>query len=286
MKFRVSHLTSYQYGQPVSLSPHRLYLRPRETPLQRLLSYDLQLSPAAKVYHLRDVHDNNLDWAHFTAPSAQLGISVRFEIETLATNPFDFILQAHAARFPFNYLPPYRFALAPYLAPPFAEAQTGLRAWLDEHFPSPPKETVAMLSALNSLIFKKISYRRREEDGIQPSADTLRLGSGSCRDFAVLFAELCRHLGLATRFVSGYLYAPPEDDHRSFGAMHAWTEVFLPGAGWRGLDPTHGIFCNDFFIPVAHAAEAGTVNPIQGNYYSPHPITAQLQTTVLVEPAG
>ncbi len=284
MKLRVSHFTHYAYSEPVSFSPHLIYLRPRETPQQRLHTFSLNISPTAKVYPIRDAHDNTLSWAHFPEAARELMIHAAFEVESLVSNPFDFILETAAIRFPFTYRPADHFALAPYLAPPFAETRTALSRWLDEHFANRPTETVPMITALNQLIFATLRYQRREEHGIQPSAVTLQLGSGSCRDFAVLLAEFCRMLGIAARFVSGYLYAPPDDDQRSYGAMHAWTEVFLPGAGWRALDPTHGIFCHDAFIPVAHAAEAESVNPIQGRLYSPHPVSAQLETTVLVEP--
>ena len=112
---------------------------------------------------------------------------------------------------------------------------------------------------------------------------TLSKGSGACRDYAVLFAEMCRTLGIAARFVSGYLYAPADDNHRTVGAMHAWVEVYLPGAGWVGLDPTHGIWCDDSFIPVAHAAQAESVNPIQGTYFNGTVASSKLHTDVTVE---
>lgn len=145
-----------------------------------------------------------------------------------------------------------------------------------------PSETVPFLVALNSLVHRTLTYTRRYEHGIQPSTATLSLGTGSCRDYAVLFVELCRTLGLAARFVSGYLYDSATDSP-SYGAMHAWAEVYLPGAGWKGLDPTHGIFCNDAFIPVAHAAVAESVNPVQGSYYSNEHVPSKLSHSILVE---
>ena len=144
------------------------------------------------------------------------------------------------------------------------------------------RDTLALLAALNTGVQNSLRYNRRDEPGIQTAAATLALGSGSCRDYAVVFIELCRHLGLAARFVSGYLYeAPPADGSAAIApAMHAWAEVFLPGAGWRGLDPTRGIFCDDAFIPVAHAALAETVNPVQGGFYATGSVTSHLHNEI------
>jgi transglutaminase-like putative cysteine protease len=283
MKLRVSHLTRYEYDQEVGFAPHIFYLRPRESAYQRLLSHRLSVQPDAKISHIRDPHDNNIAWAHFWEKSSALNIRSEFEVERDFPNPFDFILKIYAFNFPFKYEPVFDFALGPYLAPPFDETQARLLAWLDEHFVDRPTETVPFLSALNSLLFNTIRYNRREERGIQPSLTTLALGSGACRDVAVLFVELCRTLGLAARFVSGYMFAPADDEHRTAGAMHAWAEVYLPGGGWRGLDPTHGIWTDENFIAVAHAAQAESVNPIQGGIYSSVPVGSRLHTDVIVE---
>ncbi len=282
MKLHVSHLTRYDYAQSVSFSPHMLYLRPRETPLLRVNSFGFNIAPEAKLVWTRDSHDVLLAWAYFWEPAAALNVRSEFEVETFDTNPFDFLLKDYALKFPFTYDPIEKFNLSPYLAPPFEETQAAVHNWLDEHFVDRPAETVPFLSALNSLLCSTLRYTRREERGIQPSRRTLELGSGSCRDYAVLFAEICRTLGLATRFVSGYLH-DPELGSPAHGAMHAWTEIYLPGAGWKGLDPTHGMWCDDSFVPVAHTAVAESVTPIQGSYYSSVPIPSKLTTSVLVE---
>ncbi len=282
MKLHVSHLTRYDYAESVSFSPHMLYLRPRETPMLRVNSFGFNIAPEAKLVWTRDSHDVLLAWAYFWEPAAALNVRSEFEVETFDANPFDFLLKDYAVKFPFAYEPLEKFNLSPYLAPPFDETRAALRNWLDEHFVDRPAETMPFLSALNSLLCSTLHYVRRDERGIQPSRRTLELGSGSCRDYAVLYAELCRTLGLATRFVSGYLY-DPQLDSPAHGAMHAWTEIYLPGAGWKGLDPTHGMWCDDSFVPVAHAAVAESVNPIQGSYYGPVPIASKLTTSVLVE---
>ena len=285
MKIHVSHVSRYEYDRDVSFSPHLLYLRPRENPLLRVNSFSFNISPEAKIIWTRDYYDNLLAWAHFWERSSTMSLRAEFEVETLDTNPFDFILKPYAFSFPFTYEELHAFNLTPYLAPPYAETRTGLLNWLDEHFVDRPKDTVPYLVALTTLVYKTLRYQRREERGIQPSLTTLKLGSGSCRDYAVLFIELCRTLGIAARFVSGYLYDPSADSP-SAGAMHAWAEVYLPGGGWKGIDPTHGIWCDDAFIPVAHAAVAESVNPIQGSYYAPEPINHKLFSSVLVEKVG
>lgn len=288
MFIRLTHRTRYEYSEPVSFAPHALFLRPRETSRQRLHHFDLQVTPAARRIATTDPHDNALDWAFFsTEPrSAVLEFHSELLVETLDSNPFDFFLRPSACTFPFAYESTEQVALAPCLAlrsdsPPPGE----LRAWLNTHLPSPPEGTVPYLTALTAAVQRALSYTRREEQGIQSASTTLAAGGGSCRDYAVLLGELCRCQGLAARFVSGYVYEPPVAGVAPPppAAMHAWTEVYLPGAGWRGLDATRGIFCDDSFVAVAHAAVAECVNPIQGSFYGPSSVTAQLTTQLTIE---
>ena len=285
MFLRLSHLSRYDYSKSVGFSAHALYLRPRETPRQRLHSFELKISPDARVVATRDMQENPLDWAYFPVESrcATLEFRTEFFVETLDTNPFDFLLKPAALTFPFEYDFAEKFALAPCLTPPLDPAP--LQSWLAQHLPNPPKETVSFITELNTAVHRSLQYTRRDAAGIQSSTDTLNLGSGSCRDYAVLFIELCRLQGLAARFVSGYLYEPPPADGSPPlpPAMHAWAEVYLPGAGWRGLDPTHAVLCDDAFIPVAHAALAKTVNPIQGGFYATGPVTSTLHHELTIE---
>ncbi len=287
MFLRIHHLTRYTYAQPVTFAPHAIYLRPRETPRQRLHEFKLDVSPAARRVATSDVEGNALEWAFFAADTPATVLEFRSEIlaETLDANPFDFFLKSSALSFPFAYEPAELYALSPCLVPPAGSDETQLRAWLAAHLPSPPADTVAFLSALNSAVRQALVYARRDEPGIQTPAGTLARGGGSCRDYAVFFIALCRTLGLAARFVSGYLHEPPAPDLASPlpPALHAWAEVYLPGAGWRGLDPTRGIFCDDNFVPLAHSALAESVNPIQGNFYSSGPVASNLHATLTVD---
>ncbi len=288
MFLRLVHLTRYEYSSPVSFAPHALYLRPRESPRQRLHDFRIEISPTARRIATNDPLDNALDWAFFApeTPATRLEFRTELMVETLDTNPFDFFLKPTALTFPFTYDAAEKTALLPTLTPradsPRPEV---LRGWLDQNLPSPPAETVPFLIALNGAVHRTLRYTRREEQGVQSATETLTLGSGSCRDYAVFLIELCRTLGLAARFISGYLYEPAATGAAPAvsPAMHAWVEVYLPGAGWRGLDATRGIFCDDAFVPLAHASFAENVNPIQGTFYGPADVTSQLTTLLSVE---
>jgi transglutaminase-like putative cysteine protease len=284
MKLRVSHLTRYEYDREVGFGSHILYLRPRESFDQRLLSHHLSVQPDAKLIPLRDAQDNNFIQALFWEHAPALNIRSEFEVERHFSNPFDFLLDTSALAVPFRYDEALLSVLAPCLAPAdgSGEDTLRLRAWLDEHFVDRPSDTIPFLSALNVLLYQQLGYVRREEGAVQSPRLTLELGSGACRDYAWLFVGLTRTLGIAARFVSGYLHAP-DDDRRSAGAMHAWAEVYLPGAGWRGLDPTHGIWCDDNFIAVAHAARPQSVNPVQGALFTAGAAHALLHVDVRVE---
>ncbi len=285
MFLRISHLTRYDYSSPVSFAPHALYLRPRESPRQRVQDFSLTVTPAADRHvSTADAEDNALDWVYFAPDTLAATVEFRTEflVETLDANPFDFFLKPSASSFPFTYDPAERTTLASSLRCTAPAAP--LRAWLDQHLPSPPRETLALITALNSALRASLVYTRRDEPGIQSAEQSLARGGGSCRDYAVLFVELCRLLGLAARFVSGYLYEQPDPavPNPAPPAMHAWAEVYLPGAGWRGLDPTRAIFCNDAFIPIAHSVVGESVNPIQGSFYGAGPVTSQLTTRLTV----
>lgn len=287
MFLRLAHLTRYDYSAPVSFGPHALYLRPRESQRQRLHEFALTISPAARRIATNDPLDNALDWAYFAADARAAQLEVRSElmVETLDENPFDFFLRPGALGFPFAYEDAERVALAPCLALRPETSPATLRGWLADHLPAPPGDTVQFVIALNSAVHRALRYTRREEPGIQSVAETLGRGGGSCRDYAVFLIELCRSLGLAARFVSGYLHEPPDPllANPLPPTTHAWAEIYLPGAGWRGLDPTRAIFCNDAYVPVAHAAVAERVSPVQGGFFGPPGVTSTLTIQLTVE---
>ena len=281
MQLEISHVTRFDYDREVQLQLHLLYLRPRENPLLEVNRLDFSLTPDATLHWMRDDFDNLMATVQFSSGGSGVEIRSECAVQTSDLPPFDFLVRDYARVFPFVYEPLHAFNLSIYLVAGQAAAQAPLRAWVGQRMQDPPEDTVAWLFALNRLIHQQLRYRRRAEQGIQRPLTTLELGSGSCRDFAVFLVEIARAFGLAARFVSGYMLDAGNDGHAS-GDMHAWVEVFLPGAGWRGMDPTHGIFCDNAYVPVAHAVVAESVNPVQGSFFSEVPAAARMTTDVRV----
>lgn len=282
MKLQISHTTRYEYDRNVQLHPHLLYLSPRDNPLLKVSHFEITFDPEATLYWMRDDFDNILASAHFSQETETLKIQSRCTVQTIDTQPFDFLMRDYANQFPFDYEPLHRFNLGIYLTPPDSATQKAVKTWLKSHFENPPIDTVSWLLTLNQTIFNRLVYNRRDEPGIQSPLQTIQLGSGTCRDYASLLVACFRTLGLAARFVSGYLFDANQNP-TSPGDMHAWTEVFLPGAGWRGLDPTNGLFCDNTYVPVAHAVVAESINPVQGSFYSLEPAHTKLFTEVRIQ---
>lgn len=290
MKIAIDHLTRYHYSRPVSFSEHQIFLRPRDSHKQHVESFELLTSLESKQRWIRDCNNNIVLVANFgTAEATDIDFHCKMLIEVEEENPFDFILEPYAAAFPFRYLHHEAHALSPYLDAHIIPHSHQVLDWLYLALPDINRHasTVQFLSDINQAIHRDIAYTRRDEEGVQSPNETLQLRTGSCRDMALLFIAACRHLGLAARFVSGYLFDPPVgSDHgaahlfnRAVGSTHAWAEVFLPGAGWKGFDPTNGILANQYFIPSAVAHEPKSVNPIQGKYFvaSGEPVTSTLE---------
>jgi transglutaminase-like putative cysteine protease len=283
VNLNISHTTCYTYDRPVEFQPHLLYLRPRENPLLKVERFDLIMSPTGTISWMRDDFDNLPASVQFAMEAPELKIRSECLVTTLDAAPFDFLVRDYARDFPFEYEPLHQFNLAIYLSKPPSEVQAALQAWLRSRFVKPPSDTVGWVFALNQAINQSLVYRRRDEPGIQSPLETIGHNSGSCRDYASLLVACARTLGLAARFVSGYAY-DANLDPRLTGDMHAWVEIFLPGAGWRGVDPTYGIFCHNAYVPVAHAVVAESINPIQGSYFSAQPATAELSIDVRIAP--
>jgi len=280
MDIEISHLTRFDYDHEVQLQLHLLYLRPRESALLEVLRLDFSFTPEAKAHWMRDDFDNLPATLQFSSDASRVEIRSECAVRTSDLAPFDFLVRDYARTFPFAYEPLHLHNLRPYLA--MGDTAPRLKGWLAERMSGPPSDTVGWLLALNRTICQHLVYQRRMEPGIQKPLTTLQLGGGSCRDYAVFSVECARAFGLAARFVSGYRL-DPADDGTTSGDMHAWVEVFVPGAGWRGMDPTHGIFCDNTYVPVAHAVVAESVNPVQGSFSSKAPVTAQLTTDVRVQ---
>lgn len=268
-RYKILHRTYYNFSAAVRLEPHALRLRPREDHELRIESSTLEITPTAGLRWHRDVEDNSVAIATFDSPAAnQLLIESEVIIQQYNEAPLDFLVADYATDYPFAYTPDDRVVLSPYMN--FAEhtARDRLTEWVANLWKSGERlQTYALLQRLSVHIHQTLSYQLREEPGVQTPEETLSSGTGSCRDFAYLFMEAVRRLGFASRFVSGYLHAPPSTVN--FGATHAWADVYLPGAGWKGFDPTIGEIVGTNHIAVAVARLPESVPPIAGSFVGP-----------------
>ncbi len=287
------HLSRYRYDRPVSLGPQIVRLRPAPHSRPRILGYSLRVHPEKHFINWQqDPQSNYLARLVFEEPTREFLVEVDLVAEMAVFNPFDFFLEPQAEKFPFEYDPALDHELEPFQ----------LKCWLTPHFTrylkavrgdlpggkrlksrkAPPAaelsgaagpRTIDFLVAVNQRLWKDIRYTIRLEPGVQTPEETLAKGSGSCRDSAWLLCQLFRHCGLATRFVSGYLVQlkadvksldGPSGAEKDFTDLHAWCEVYLPGAGWIGLDPTSGLFAGEGHIPLAATPDPQSAAPISG----------------------
>ena len=265
------HVTRYVYDRAVELGPQVIRLRPAPHFRGRVLSYSLKVEPD---HHLiqwqRDAFANYEAHLVFPEKTTEFKVTVDLKVEITPSNAFDVILDPEAGHYPFRYPPQQQIELATCLTA--APAGPLLQAYVDNSVRS-QVPTIDFLIGLNRKLYEDIRYRVRREPGVQTPEQTLALQSGSCRDSSWLLVQLLRHLGFAARFVSGYLIQPPPGANASpmpagttseFAELHAWCEVFLPGAGWVGLDPTSGLLTGEIHIPLASAPEPSGTAPIEG----------------------
>ncbi len=265
MKLGVRYETSYRYAAPVRFSRHELRLFPRGDVFTRVLRMKFETNADANVRFGRDVFDNCVAACSFSEPATELRFGLELDLELEKRNPFDFLLAPEAATMPFSYPPELQRVLAPFQEAP-NDMALEIPRWTAPN-DDQPQPTVSMLVQLNERLHECVGYERREEGPARPPNETLRIGKGACRDVAVLLAAILRQNGLAARLTSGFLREADPESRRAEGSLHAWTEVYLPGAGWIGMDPTNGIFCDHNFIIAAVGIEPGDVTPIDGYYY-------------------
>jgi len=264
-RLQIKHVTTYQYAETVTLLPHKLLLRPREGHDIRIESAELIISPANQLQWQRDVYDNAVAQVTFLEPGKLLSIDSRVLIEHYDDQPLNFLVADYAVSFPFLYDTSERVDLEPYLSMIFSQDQLMLSTWLEQFWnPGQVVETYLLLEWINKAIATGFNYQQREEPGVQTPATTLTRRAGSCRDFATLFIDACRSLGLAARFVSGYLHSPMLPQGQ--GSTHAWSEVYLPGAGWKGFDSTTGQVVGNDHIAVAVSRHPEAVPPVSGSF--------------------
>ena len=284
-RLNISHLTEYQFAQAVTLNLHRLFLRPREGHDVRIASSALTISPSYQTKWHRDVYDNSVAIITFDEPADRLSILSEVVIEHYEDAPLDFLVRDYAVSYPFNYRDNVQLDLAPFLQPVYPADEAAVRGWirslgLEQDIGQTSIETYVLLDRLNQSIASDFLYVIREEVGVQTPAQTLHARRGSCRDFAALFMETCRHLHLACRFVSGYLHAPATEAGN--GATHAWAEVYLPGPGWKGFDSTIGQVTGAQHIAVAVARQPEAVPPVSGSFTGPAGMLPTLTVNVRV----
>lgn len=274
IKAHLRHRTRYTFDRRVSVSPHEIRLRPAVHSRTPVSGYSLEIHPTPHFLHWQqDAFGNHVARVSFPEPVAEIDLQVELVADLTVFNPFDFFMESWAERYPFAYPSEMELELAPFLrresgGPSFEKLMREIRLLIGQGI-----QTTDLLVRLNGMIQERIRYMIRLEPGVQSIADTLRLGSGSCRDSAWLLAQILRALGIASRFVSGYLiqlvpdqrpeHGPigPEAD---FADLHAWCEAFIPGAGWVGMDGTSGLLAGEGHIPLAVSSLPTAAAPVSG----------------------
>ncbi len=269
---RVNHRSEYRYNKAVTLGEHRLMCRPRDSHDLRLLDTGLTIAPQpCELRWMHDVFGNSIAIARFSEPATELIFESTFRAEHYPLPQRTIVLNDYAASLPLSYTASDVLDLGSSIARQYSDPEHKLDAWvkslLDE---IPGYATMDVLMAMVGAIKEQFSYRRREEVGVQTPVETLELGGGSCRDFAVFMMDAVRCLGLAAQFVSGYLYDEELIDAGGGlvggGATHAWIQVYLPGVGWVEFDPTNALVGGRNLIRVAVAREAAQAAPLAGSY--------------------
>jgi transglutaminase-like putative cysteine protease len=264
----VSHRTTYRYREPVVLGEHRMMFRPRESHDLRLMHSTLSILPQPTLLRwLHDPFDNSVAIAEFDGTTTELSFYSEVTLQHFDSTQPDYPLEDYARRYPFRYSDQDFSVLALGLAAGNSKSVSGwVLRFLD---PADTTETMRMLTKLTRGIQEELEYAPRAEKGVQTPDETLRLRRGSCRDFAVLMMEAVRSLGIAARFVSGYIFTPDDAGLAGGGATHAWMQAYLPGAGWIDFDPTNSIIGNRNLIRVAVAWSPEHVLPLWGTYSGP-----------------
>lgn len=283
MNYEITHTTTYTYDRLVRLDSHVVRLRPRSDVAQTLAKFELLFDPQPQqIIENIDLDGNNSLAVWFDDREInRLQITTRSRVTTHRENPFNFLLEPWANRLPIDYPSSLDRQLYPYLRSDSLDPvayQLAQEIWLESQ-----GNTLTFLSTLNQNIYQQCSYLLREQGEPFPPSITWNQKAGSCRDFSVLFMAVCRAIGLATRFVSGYERGDPNEGENH---LHAWVEVYLPGAGWRGYDPTHGLAVTDTHIALFASPYSHQTTPISGAIRQNFEVASQMNYQLQVRPIG
>lgn len=277
MKLTIEYRAEYRYERRVSLSPHVVRLFPRDALQARVLSLDFATNKSGSVNWRHDLFDNAVAQCFYPREDDRLIYTLRAVIAVEERNPFGFLLDSRALHWPAEYTPRERALLVPFSAAEETDWPSALR-------PMAGSEMVNTLVAMNQWIHDHIAYERRDEGEAMTPSETLRRRRGACRDTAVLLAAALRAQGLAARLVSGFLWESASDpaERKADSALHAWTEVFLPGAGWIGMDPSNGVFADHHYVATAVGAVPADIEPVSGLYFGHETIPGRLETSLRI----
>ncbi len=277
---QIIHLTEYLYKEPVRFGTHVAMMRPREGHDLHILGASLKVDPDFQLQWVRDIYGNSIAILTFPKPAEKLRILSDVTVELYDDEPIQCLVDPSAQLFPFHYCPDEKMEIIPYCLPAYPADDDGLLEWVREKIyrPGDLVNTLELLAKLNTAIFESFQYVQREEPGVQPPSQTLALGSGSCRDFTVYFVEAARALGFAARFVTGYILMGAGQH----GATHAWAEVYIPGTGWRGYDPTNNKPAGLEHVSVAVARDAHKASPLAGTWMGTPGAFEQMNVSVQV----
>ena len=299
-RYDIIHTTVYRYSKPVTFGEHRVMFRPRDSHDLRVLATDLRVSPDAIVRMIQDPHSNSVALVQPIKAATELRLTCSFTIERADVSQDLSLLSPSAEFLPFAYSLQDRLDLEHYLRPHHDDPDGKLIAWAHQFFrhdgPTPTRD---LLERMNQHINQHFRYETRNEEGTQTPLQTLELNSGTCRDYALLMMEATRRLGVATRFVSGYLYDVALDANAvrtpgtgiggtageptvGAGATHAWLQAYLPGAGWVAYDPTNNLLGGNQLIRVAVARDPAFAAPVSGSWFGEPDAYVGLEATVQV----
>lgn len=277
MQLSIHHRLTYRYRQPIQLGPQRLQLYPRLSRWQSLSAFQLTIDPEPGGWHTHlDAEGNTAQWLYFQQATDRLAVALRLEVDSRPFNPFDFILfPFEATRLPLVYEEPEARILTPYR--PAQAVPKIVTDWTENLLKETDRQTLLFLMRLSEILRQDFTYVVREKGPPHPPEETMTTRRGSCRDLSLLMISACHSVGLAARFVSGYAWA---GDALPSHELHAWVEVYLPGAGWQAFDPTMGGAVAETHVVLAASAEPVLVAPLRGAYWGE--AVSEMETEVVV----